>query len=202
MTTLAKARRERLIWAVPVAALAAFGIYYYGFREAKFRGQPASWWAAQALDLERRQEPQRKGQLLEQAAHLYVIPEQLGDGPVTARDVSNPDIVPVLEQMTKHPSLDVRFRAACWLCGHGPEGMRRAVPVLADAVANSPEPVQRYSAAWLLSEMEARHARPAVDALVKASSDEVFGVRTQARQALRGIDPAAWARAGSPLPGR
>jgi HEAT repeat protein len=202
MTTLAKARRERLIWAVPVAALAAFGIYYYGFREAKFRGQPTSWWAAQALDLERRQEPQRKSQLLEQAAHLYYVPERLGDGPVTAKDVTNPDIVPVLEQLVKHPSLDVRFRAACWLCGHGPEGMRRAVPVLADAVVNSPEPAQRYCAAWLLSEMEPRQAKPAIDALVKASSDSELGIRTQARQALKGIDPTAWERAGSPVPGR
>jgi HEAT repeat protein len=202
MTTLAKARRERLVWAVPLAALAAFGIYYYGFREAKFRGRPTNWWAAQALDLERRQEPERKGQPLEAAAHLYYVPEKLGDGPVTARDVTNPDIVPVLEQMVKHPSLDVRFRAACWLCGHGPDGVRRAVPVLADAVANSPEPAQRYGAAQLLAEIEPRQATPAVAALVKASSDDVLGVRTQARLALRGIDPAAWERAGSPVPGR
>src|SRR5579871_6039413 len=125
MRVLPSNRRTRVLLGLTLAALAALWWDGPRHKEARFAGRPAEWWAGRMRELEEQQAAARAGMPLWQAAELYMVRSRLAGGPVDAADAADPAMASLLLELLHHPDPDVRFRAACWLTWHGPEGERR-----------------------------------------------------------------------------
>jgi hypothetical protein len=206
--------------AAAVAAGVVWWVLSYRPWEAHYRGRPTSWWARELVAVYEK-ERALKDSLIEQGPNAVAPPPQWWNEwlklvgiqtELTGDDwelllSSDPDAIPVLLELLRHP--DGLVRAIAAVNNHEELDVARpTIVALAQIVAHPQDESWRDRAATSL-EFRFRYQREQFDAALLASVAESLagavrdekGTRwTAAGRALHTIDPEAACRAGVQVP--
>jgi hypothetical protein len=150
----ATGQRRRLVSGLFVLlALSCFSCWCFVFRpwEAHYRGRPSSYWIEPLIKFD--QDPSSafrqwyatpKTPPVGLFASVRAWLESVFEDPRVNFRPHDPAFIPVLDDLLKHPKVEVQLAAAKARCFHGKEGFRKSLPALINAFLNHPDETQRW----------------------------------------------------------
>jgi hypothetical protein len=211
-----------LLAGLAAAVAAGVGCWVYSYRpwEAHYRGRPTSWWARELVTAYEK-ERALKDSLIKQGPNAVAPPPQWWNEwlklvgiqkELTGEELEafldpDPDAIPVLVELLRHPDGLVRAIAA----ENSREELyvaRQTILTLAEIVAHSPDSFWQGRAMTSLElrfrfkqeQFDAELLASVVETLARAARDQNSRHLTAAMHALREIDPEAARRAGITVP--